>query len=622
MWIRGPVGAKGMRKLKSIFSAQKVADDPVAAAISVSDLVATMAEPAAVLDRDGLPQFANDPGRHLLAKIADERAATQDLALLIGRSRLLKSASTGRLKLKGLPQVLVDQGASQETDSHSGPQSFDIQIVPVSADSEQSLFFAKEITAEINLATALSASRELYRDLVSCSSDFAWETDAHGSFIFVSKRGALGYSPQELNGRPADEMLCPAPGDSETHCSQSPFTTDEPVQDKEVWLEGKQGQKFCMCITSIPVHDKTGRKRGVRGAGQDVTELRLKETKLAASRKRNDAISQIVDAMNGALDPADTLAAAAQSILNSTQAYRCYIYRTQAGRFVTADGYCTEAAFGHGQLRGRSVLAGPEIENLATHLQRAAKNGDRLVSILIGEWQFLADFTYHGGTINGAIVISRPANQKPFRSDVMTILSAISEQAGIGIAQVNQTEELQTLSRNDTLTRLLNRRAFLEQAEVSRYHHIRHKRRSALLYIDVKNFKQINETRGHEQGDSVLMAIARLLKTNVRQSDLVVRLGGDEFGILLAETAASGAKAKAEDLLSGIHQSDDRALRETEAELCIGIAEFDPETYESVIELLERADRARQEAKTNPLKSVCISRSYEVEHENEEHEVA
>jgi len=611
-----------MRKLKTIFSARKEAHEPVGPVIGAADLVAAMAEPAAVLDKNGLPQFANESGRQLLSKIADERPATQDLALLIGRSRLLKSASTGRLKLKGLPQVLVDQGASSQTDSHSGPQSFDIQIVPLSGDDEHSLFFAKEITAEINLATALSASRELYRDLVSCSSDFAWETDAHGSFIFVSKRGALGYSPQELNGRLADEMLCPAPGGPEMQMPDSPFTTETPVQDQEFWLEGKNGQRFCMCITSIPVHDKTGRKRGVRGAGRDVTELRLKETKLAASRRRNDARSQIVDAMNGALDPSDTLAAAAQSILKSTKAYRCYIYRTQAGRFVTADGHCTEAAFGHGQLRGRSVLAGPEIENLATHLQRAAKNGERLVSILIGEWQFLADFTYHGGDINGAIVISRPANQKPFRSDVMTVLSAISEQAGIGIAQVNQTEELQTLSRNDTLTRLLNRRAFLEQAEVSRYHHIRHKRRSAMLYIDVKNFKHINEAQGHEQGDAVLMAIASLLKANVRQSDLVVRLGGDEFGIWLAETAASGAKTKAEDLLSSVQKSDDRALRSAEAELCIGIAEFDPETYESVIELLERADRARHEAKANPLKSVYISRSYEVELEDEEHEVA
>lgn len=611
-----------MRKLKSIFAAQKEAYDPVSTSIDVADLVTTMAEPAAVLNKDGLPQFANEPGRQLLDKISGERAATQDLALLIGRSQLLKSASTGRLSLKGLPQILVDQGASTDTDGHCGPQSFDVQIVPIRASHEQCFFFAKEITAEINLATALSASRELYRDLVSCSSDFAWETDAHGSFIFVSKRGALGYSAQELNGRNADEMICAAPGNLGEDQLSSPFTTDEAVRDREFWLEGKNGQKFCMSMTSIPVHDKTGRKRGVRGAGQDVTELRLKETKLAANRKRNDAISQIVDAMNGTLDPFETLNAAAQSILNSTQAYRCYIYRSQSGRFVTTDGYCTEAAFGHSQLRGRSVLAGPEIENLATHLQRAAKHNERLVSILIGEWQFLADFTYHGGAINGAIVISRPANQSPFRSDVKTILRAISEQAGIGIAQVNQTEELQTLSRNDTLTSLLNRRAFLEQAEVSRYHHIRHKRRSAMLYIDIKNFKQINESLGHEQGDAVLIAIARLLKANVRQSDLVVRLGGDEFGIWLAETAGGGAKAKAEDLLNSIHKSDDRALRDAEVEVCIGIAEFDPETYDSVIELLERADRARQDAKTDQLKNVCISRSYEIENESEEHEVA
>ena len=598
------------------------AGDPADTSIGAADLVARMPEPAAILDRQGKAAFANEPGRKLLQKIADERQASQDLALLIGRCRLLKQASIGRLNLKGLPRLLVDQDSSTDTDSHCGPQSFDIQIVPIDDDDGQALLFAKEVTAELNLAAALSASRELYRDLVSCSSDFAWETDAYGSFIFVSKRGALGFSPQELNGRLANEMICQNPGDPDAKQPDSPFTTDVPVENIELWLDGKNGQKYCMCITAIPIQDKTGRKRGVRGAGQDVTELRKKDTKLAVNRKRQDAISEIVDAMNDGRDPAATLEATAQSILNSTHAYRCYIYRTLADRFVTTDGYCTEAAFGHGPLRSRSVLAGPEIENLASHLQRAAKRKERLVNILIGDWQFLADFTYQGGRINGAIVISRPADQKPFRSDIMTILRAISDQAGIGIAQVNQTEELQILSRNDSLTHLLNRRAFLEQAEVSRYHHIRHKRRSAMLYIDLNNFKQINERLGHEHGDSILISIAQILKTNVRQSDLVARLDGDEFGVWLAETAVSGARAKAEDLISHIKNSTDRALCDTEVDICIGIAEFDPETYESVIELIDRSDRAHQEAKSNTLRNVCISRAYEVELENEEHEVA
>ena len=598
------------------------ASDSVSASVAVVDLVAAMPQPAAVLDKDGQASFANDGGRELLNKIADERDATQNLALLIGRCRLLKTASRGRLKLKGLPQVLVQQGTSTDTNSHSGPQCFDVQIVPVSGESEQALFFANEVTAEINLATALSASRELYRDLVSCSSDFAWETDANGAFIFVSKRGALGYTAQELNGRIANEMICPGPEEDRSDTCLSPFTSDEPVQDAEFWLMGKSGHDYCMRMTSLPVFDKKGRKRGVRGAGRDITELRQKETKLTINRKRSNAIAAIVDAMNGILDPAETLAATAQSILSSTQAYRCYIYRTHGEQFVTTEGYCTEAAFGHGPLLGRSVLAGPEIENLATHLQRAAKQNERLVSILIGEWQFVADFTYHGGKINGAIVISRPANQQPFRSDVMTILRAISDQAGIGIAQVNQSEELQQLSRNDTMTQLLNRRAFLEQAEVSRYHHIRHKRRGAILYLDVKNFKHLNETLGHQHGDAVLIAIARTLKSNVRQSDLVARLSGDEFGIWLAETAGGGAKSKANDLLKCITQSNDKTLSETELDIRIGIAEFDPETYESVTELLERADRARQEAKTNKHGNICISRAYEIELENEVHEVA
>jgi diguanylate cyclase (GGDEF)-like protein len=103
-------------------------------------------------------------------------------------------------------------------------------------------------------------------------------------------------------------------------------------------------------------------------------------------------------------------------------------------------------------------------------------------------------------------------------------------------------------SRRDPLTDLCTRLALHEVAEVEfararRYHHP-----LAVAYIDVDNFKVVNDTRGHAAGDALLRHIAHVLHTALRRSDVAARVGGDEFVVVYPETDAAGAKAAAEDL--------------------------------------------------------------------------
>jgi diguanylate cyclase (GGDEF)-like protein len=91
------------------------------------------------------------------------------------------------------------------------------------------------------------------------------------------------------------------------------------------------------------------------------------------------------------------------------------------------------------------------------------------------------------------------------------------------------------LSRIDTLTQVYNLRAF---QEISEHELMRCRRNHApctLAFIDMDNFKQVNDTHGHEAGDALLVAIAEAIRANLRESDLLARLGGDEFALFLAE---------------------------------------------------------------------------------------
>ena len=100
-----------------------------------------------------------------------------------------------------------------------------------------------------------------------------------------------------------------------------------------------------------------------------------------------------------------------------------------------------------------------------------------------------------------------------------------------------------SLGRLDSLTGLANRRSFVDLASLGLTLSQRHGRPASLAYLDLDNFKQVNDTFGHHRGDDLLRQCARILRDCVRESDTVARLGGDEFAIFLPETGFESARA-------------------------------------------------------------------------------
>lgn len=130
----------------------------------------------------------------------------------------------------------------------------------------------------------------------------------------------------------------------------------------------------------------------------------------------------------------------------------------------------------------------------------------------------------------------------------------------------------------DALTGLFNKKAFnvLLQHEVDRVH--RHGGELALAYIDLNNFKRINDTHGHAAGDAALIEVGNLLKQYSRASDVAVRLAGDEFAILLVEANGDEAQTAADRLreeFSSLHiEWDDQQIP---VGASIGVASFKPD---------------------------------------------
>jgi len=108
-----------------------------------------------------------------------------------------------------------------------------------------------------------------------------------------------------------------------------------------------------------------------------------------------------------------------------------------------------------------------------------------------------------------------------------------------------EVERLKALADHDTLTPVLNRRAFVRELSRVMASARRYGTPAALLYLDLDGFKGVNDGFGHAAGDLALKRVAELLVENVREEDVVGRLGGDEFGVLLQRADLEAARSKA-----------------------------------------------------------------------------
>ena len=151
--------------------------------------------------------------------------------------------------------------------------------------------------------------------------------------------------------------------------------------------------------------------------------------------------------------------------------------------------------------------------------------------------------------------------------------------------------EAEASADHDPLAPVYNRRAFIR--EVSRVVALvkRHEIEASLIYFDLNNFKEINDEHGHPAGDAVLRAVGEILIRQTRETDIVGRIGGDEFAVVLSHLGPEAAKVKAEALAAAI--CTERVLHAGQAHYvsaAIGMAHFRPgDTAEGV---LARADEA------------------------------
>jgi diguanylate cyclase (GGDEF)-like protein len=208
------------------------------------------------------------------------------------------------------------------------------------------------------------------------------------------------------------------------------------------------------------------------------------------------------------------------------------------------------------------------------------------------DWLFVPLFD-PGGAVRGLIWADEPRNRLLPSENVLQALRIFGNHAMGALAVATQLAETKFLADHDALTRLLNQRALLRELEEACGGEPADAQRLALVFLDLDNFKKINDESGHSVGDRVLERVGLLLSELIRAGDQAFRVGGDEFALLLRDAAEEEARQIVDRISAGLGASIDPLLRRLGVSFGIATSESSREPEE----LLRIADEAMYEAK-------------------------
>ncbi|WP_192035858.1 EAL domain-containing protein [Halomonas sp. YLGW01] len=407
---------------------------------------------------------------------------------------------------------------------------------------------------------ALVDSEQRYRSLFTHHPDAVFSMDLDGTFLSLNPRAA------ELTGVPTNEMLG-------QHFSCFVESTDmsqgqalfESARDGhalryELQSRDAQGERHALDVTAIPM--LTGdRITGVFGIAKDITAHKADETRLRVLERSVEA------SVNGVI------------IVDATLPDMPIIFANHAFSRITG--------YGNAEIKGRNCrfLQGPDTAPEAVEELRRGLAAERDTQVT------LCNYRKNGEPFWNDLHISPVRNDQGELTHYIGVISDVSQRIADQATLAHQAS-------HDSLTGAYNRTMFEQRL----CHEAERARQGdtllVVLFIDLDDFKPINDTLGHAMGDRLLMAVAERLSEALRPDDTLGRFGGDEFLVLLPDLAHERqAQAIVERVLAALsrpYQIDDHAFRLSAS---IGMASSREISLQHPEQLIVRADGAMYAAK-------------------------
>ena len=431
------------------------------------------------------------------------------------------------------------------------------------------------------LSQVLLESRRRWRDFGALAADIAFEVDAQGLLSFLAPDDVLGMKAEDLLGQRAASVFFP----QETGLPD-PFLLALGIRQRRSWITAADRRKICLAFSSAPILNEAGVCIGARVVASDVTEREQKEIAAAAALRRADVMDHILNQMRQ-----ETMAPRIMSFMLAT-----------AVRAVGGSGAAVidlaEAAADEPVLHDSGEPCTAILGELLPALRSVSRTTPYKMTLPSGASVLACRNSTRFGLMS-ALIFWHPARERGWDGEDLLLVGSVTALVRVVLEHETIQRELARQARTDPLTGLLNRRAFVDEAQRRIERLEREGLPGTLMFVDLDRLKPLNDQLGHEAGDAALILTSTVLRRMVRPSDLVARLGGDEFAIWLDGFDGLTAAERAEHLrISFPREAAEFALPGQQGlTMSIGIACRQPGEGEELEEVLQRADLAMYEVK-------------------------
>jgi len=444
----------------------------------------------------------------------------------------------------------------------------------------------------------LRGSWEQYQAIVDTQTELVDRWLPDGTLLFVNAAYCRYYGKTEEELVGSNWLTCVVDeerDEMEEHVQRLRISLapDAPIQTSEHREVMAEGEIRWTRWIDHGIFDEKGALEEIQSTGQDITERHQATVALQQAHQKIERLHQIARQLETCESEDDIYritVAAAEKILS----FSMYTLNIVEGQKLLIRATSSELPTGASQesnLEGGGLAA----ETYRTGKTTVFGSVDEVPQATPSRGDFRSGISAPIGDVGVFQVAS--TEESAFTTEDVSLLELLLGHTTEAIHRIRLQERLREQALHDPLTGVYNRRYFSQAIEQEITRSQRYDHPIGFLMIDVNHFKEINDRYGHQVGDEVLQEVAKLLQGQVRESDLVVRYGGDEFLLLLIETKGETEKVKQRILEQVARWSKANPVFDFSVTLAIGGADWFPEDSQPVEEILAEADKRMYEEK-------------------------
>lgn len=429
-----------------------------------------------------------------------------------------------------------------------------------------------------------------------------YRTDKEGKFLIINPEGAklFGYnSLEDILGKNIAQHFYFTPEERKKYLQELEKNKGN-LKDFELTLKKKDGSPLVTSDTSHYYYNEEGNIAGVEGIFMDITERKqdekLQQVLYNISKAANSPISldQLYPIIHKELG----------NIIDTTNFYIALVDKKEDKIYFP---YHQDEKdenfpiFNFSETNSLTVYVIKTDQPLLADYKKLKKMIAQRELNIVGT---ITDKTIWLGVplkvedrVIGAMAVRSYTNSKLYSEKDIKIMEFVSNQIATAIERKRMEEELKRLAHYDTLTGAYNRGYGLELLQRQLKLSKRDKSPLLLAYSDLDNLKDINDEFGHKEGDSVMVQVAKLFKSILREVDIITRMGGDEFLVIFLDSTLKEILIIRERLSKELTRLNQISKKPYKIEFSTGFSNYDPANPQSMDELIRIADQMMYEEK-------------------------